>query len=153
MEFSPFISGWGKRGPDRQRGLLKATQLTRSKTHLRARLLSSWTALSCLATRGMLMITGPLGGHESGSQPGPLHLRQAGTAPGSRRSPLDEDVALLPPGLPGAPWPRHPHLWVQTCLQGSTLLQVTFVAGYQKRTELPFGIPVLVPRPCSVSSY
>lgn len=51
-------------------------------------------------------------------------------APGSRQPPLDGDAALLLPGLPGEPWPLHPHLPVQTCLQGSKLLQGTFLAGH-----------------------
>lgn len=44
MESSPFISRW-KRGPDRKRGLARATQFTRGRVHTRTSLLTLRTSL------------------------------------------------------------------------------------------------------------
>ena len=96
----------------------------------------SWLCIACsrglcLAKRGILKIVYLLRAHASLSKPVPSRaLHQTAVASGSRPPPLDEDVALLPPGLPGELWPRRLRPQVRTYLQESRPLQVTFSAGY-----------------------
>lgn len=111
MESSPFISRW-KRGPDRKRGLARATQSTRGLVHTRKSLDITYSTSKGLIWPDVESWRRDLlGAHESLRNPVSRQpLRQAQVALGGRQPPLDEDAAPLPPGLPGEPWPRHPHL-------------------------------------------